>query len=74
MNKLLQKAFEKAAELPDEKQETLAAIILEEMDSDEKWDELFATPESQAFLDKMAKEALAEHRAGRTKPLRIEDL
>ena len=74
MNKLLKKAFEKAAELPDEKQETLAAIILEEMDSDEKWDELFARPESEALLDKMTEEVREDIRAGRTRPLNVEDM
>ena len=82
MNKLLKKAFEKAAELPDEKQETLAAIILEEMDSDEKWDgidgdarweELFARPESQILLERMADKALKEIQEGKSKPLSPSD-
>ena len=38
-----------------------------EIDADnEKWEALMATDESQALLDKMAVEALAEHRAGKT--------
>ena len=74
MNNLLKEAFEKAGELPDKKQKMLGAIILMEIESDAKWDELLATPESQAWLEKMAEEARAEHRAGRTKPLRLEDL
>lgn len=73
MNKLLQQAFEKAAELPEEEQETLAAVILAEMDADKKWDELLASPESQEWLEKMAEKVRAEHKAGRTKPLREED-
>ena len=73
MNKLLQQAFEKAAELPEEKQETLAAVILAEMDADKKWDELLASPESQEWLEQMAEKVRAEHKAGRTKPLREED-
>ena len=41
-----------------------------EIDADnEKWDALMATDESQALLDKMADEALAEHRAGKTMPM-----
>ena len=34
-----------------------------------RWDALLATDESQALLEKLAGEALAEHRAGNTKPL-----
>ena len=83
MNKLLKKAFEKAAELPDEKQHQIAEIVLDEIktveewgdvDGDARWEELLATPESQAWLEMMADKIRAEHRAGRTKPLRSEDL
>jgi hypothetical protein len=35
----------------------------------EKWEALMATDESQALLDKMAVEALVEHRAGKTTPM-----
>jgi len=35
----------------------------------ERWDSLLATDESQALLEKLVDEALAEHRAGRTKPM-----
>jgi hypothetical protein len=34
--------------------------------SEAHWDELFARPESQTLLEKMALEALAEEEAGRT--------
>lgn len=35
----------------------------------EQWDALLATDKSQALLETMAVEALAEHRAGKTKPM-----
>ena len=38
-----------------------------------KWEETFKLPESQAFLKKMAEEALEAHRQGKTKPLELED-
>jgi hypothetical protein len=38
-----------------------------------KWDALFATEQSQQLLEKMADEALAEHRAGRTRPMKFTD-
>lgn len=38
-----------------------------------RWDTLLATNEGQALLDKLAQEALAEHRAGKTKPMAFDD-
>ena len=35
----------------------------------EQWDALLATDKSQALLETMAVEALAEHKAGKTKPM-----
>ena len=72
--KLLQHAFDKAAELPQDKQEALAHIILAEMESNLIWDELLSSPESDAFLERMAAEALEAHRVGLTKPLIPDDL
>jgi len=34
-----------------------------------RWDALLATDEAQALLEKLAEEALAEHQAGKTKPM-----
>lgn len=34
-----------------------------------RWDTLMATDEAQMLLEKLADEALAEHRAGKTKPM-----
>ena len=73
MNKLLQKAFEKAAELPDEDQDRFAKFLLAELESENRWNELFARPESEELLNRMADEALADIRAGLSKPLKIED-
>jgi hypothetical protein len=72
MTDLLKKAFEKASQLSAEDQDRFGAWILEELDSDERWDELFA--QSQEMLAKMADEALAEHRSGKTQPLDPDDL
>ena len=74
MNQLLQEAFERASKLSESEQDRIARFLLEEMESDRRWDELFATPESEAFLERMANEAIAEHRAGVTRPLDVEDL
>ena len=64
MSKLLEKAFEEASKLPEEEQDALLRILLEELASERRWDELFAS--SGDLLSEFAKEALEEHRAGRT--------
>lgn len=38
-----------------------------------KWDALLQSDEGQALLEKLASEALAEHRAGLTKPMSLDD-
>ena len=38
-----------------------------------RWDALLATDESQALLDRLADEALAELRAGKTRPMVVTD-
>jgi hypothetical protein len=67
MTKALKKAFEAASRLSDQDQDELAAAILEELETDERWDTAFAS--SQGALERLADEALEEHRAGRTEPL-----
>jgi len=67
MTKALEKAFEAASRLPDPDQDELAAAILEELEADERWEATFAR--SQDALERLADEALDEHRAGRTEPL-----
>ena len=67
MTKSLKKAFDAASKLPEAEQDALAAAILEELESEKRWDELFHR--SADTLAKLAKDALAEDRAGRTRPL-----
>jgi hypothetical protein len=67
MTHALKKAFEIASALPDPEQDALAAAILEEVASDERWEASLAA--SAGALEVLADEALREHRAGRTKPL-----
>ena len=74
MNKLLREAFEEAAKLPEDGQDRFARFLLAELESERKWDELFATPESDAFLERMADKAIEEHLAGATQPLKVDDL
>jgi len=72
MTQLLEKALREVAKLPPSDQDAVAAIVLEELASEQKWAELFE--KSQDVLARMAHEALAEHRAGKTKPLLLKRL
>lgn len=74
MNQLLQSAFSKAAKLPQAEQERFARFLLAELESERHWAELFARAESEDLLERFAKESVSEHHAGRTQPLRAEDL
>ena len=67
MTQLLEKALGEVAKLPESEQDAVAAMLLEELASEQRWSESFA--KSQDLLAKLAEKALAEHAAGRTKPL-----
>lgn len=67
MTRLLEKALREVARLPAAEQDAMAAILLEELASERGWSDSFA--KSQDLLAKLAEEALAEHAAGRTRPL-----
>ena len=69
MTQLLQRAFEQAAALPEDDQDFLAEMILDEIAQDQTFDELLASPRSLKVLEKLAAEAMAEHRAGLTMDL-----
>lgn len=64
MTKLLEEAFAEASKLPEQEQDALAAVILEELASERRWDQAFA--DSADLLAQLADQALAEHRAGKT--------
>jgi hypothetical protein len=63
----LELAFAEAAKLPEKEQEALAEWILEEIASENRWEEVFA--HSTDTLAQLADEALAEHCAGKTQRL-----
>ena len=72
MTSRLEEAIREASKLPPEEQDALAEAILAEIRSEEEWDRRFA--ESADKLEKLAAEALDEHRRGLTKPLVPDDL
>jgi len=67
MTRALKKAFEAASRLPEPDQDELAAAIIEELAADKRWEAALAT--DPGALERLADEAVAEHRAGRTRPL-----
>ncbi len=67
MTRLLGKAIKEVSKLDEQKQEFYAQVLLDQLEADRKWDESFAN--SQDALAKLADEALAEYRAGKTRPL-----
>src|SRR5205823_876305 len=64
MTELLAKAFAEASKLPVQDQDALAALILEELASERRWEEAFAS--SPQVLTQLADEALEEHHKGQT--------
>ena len=67
MSTLLEKAFNEIKKLPETEQNIFAKWILEELEAERKWDKLFA--ESEDILEKLAEEALKEHKEGKTEVL-----
>jgi hypothetical protein len=64
MTELLKKAFDEAAQLPDDQQDAIASLLLEELKSDRAWGQAF--DRSQDALEKLADEAIRDHKAGKT--------
>jgi predicted amidophosphoribosyltransferase len=58
MTQLLEKAFAEAAKLSEQDQDEIAEIVLAELASEERWNELFA--KSQDLLAKLSEETIAE--------------
>ncbi len=63
----LEKAFAEASKLSEEEQNALAAWILREMNSEQRWDKAFSGSADE--LARLAEEALLEHRQGQTRVL-----
>ena len=70
MTKALEEVLRKVRELPDEQQDALALLILAEIDDEARWVEAFAG--YQDVLERLAREALSEYRAGSTLPLDVD--
>ena len=67
MTTVLEAALAEMAKLPPEEQDALASLLMDEIKSEQRWAASFSA--SQTLLRSLASEALAEHRASKTKPL-----
>lgn len=67
MSELLEYAISRLKTLPADEQDAIAAMILEELEDERRWDEAFAR--SPDLLAKLASEAMAEYRTGKTQEL-----
>lgn len=72
MTEALERAFEVASKLPKADQDALAALILEEIEGERRWEALLEQP--SPLLARMADEARAEHPAGLTEVLDPDEL
>ena len=69
MTELMNRAIERAKSLDDGEQDALAAILLEELEDEERWGQAFSSAKSQDFLEQMAGKIRADAVAGRTEKL-----
>lgn len=67
MEKLLEEIVKKVSGLPEKDKKAFAAFIIEELEHEERWDELYQKSETQ--LKSLANEALDEYDKGNTEPL-----
>ena len=72
MTTLLERAIDELRKCSPHEQDVIAALILEEIADDRRWDEAFSA--SAPAREKMADKVRAEIRAGRTRDMRLEDL
>ena len=64
MNALLDKAISAIGQLPEAEQEAIAREVLERIEADARWDDLFADPRSASLLERLADEARDEISSG----------
>jgi hypothetical protein len=67
MTKALEEVLRQVSRLPEAEQDALAEAIKAEIGAEKDWDKSFAG--SLDVLDRLVDEAIADHRAGRTKPI-----
>jgi hypothetical protein len=72
MTQLLEQAFVEARKLPAPEQDAIAALIMEELTDDRRWDDAFAR--SQEPLVRLAAKVREDIQAGRVKRVEMDEL
>ena len=72
MTQLLEKVLTEVHKLPPEKQDAIAAVILEELEDAQLWDEAFS--ESEDKLAQLAQKVRTDIKAGRVRKMGIDEL
>jgi hypothetical protein len=72
MTRLLEQVLAEVQKLPEAEQDAIAAMILEEIADERRWDEAFAR--SQAQLGRLADRVREDIRAGRVKNIGMDEL
>jgi hypothetical protein len=72
MTQLLEKALQEVRKLPETDQNVIAALILEELADEQRWEALFAR--SPATLTRLVEKAEADIQLGRVRPGGMDDL
>jgi hypothetical protein len=67
MTRLMEQAIARLRMLPEEKQDEVAGLLLEQLDSDLEWDRRLSQHAPE--LERLAEEQWAEHEAGRSEAL-----
>ena len=69
LTRSLENAVARAATLSASEQDALAAVLLQEIADEGRWESLFQDRRSTEVLERLAAAALAEDEAGLTEPL-----
>ena len=72
MTQLLEKVLTEVHKLPPEKQDAIAAVILEELEDAQLWDKAFS--ESEDKLSQLAQKVRTDIKAGRVRKMGIDEL
>jgi len=67
MTRAMEQAIERLKRVPDGQQEELAQFLLHELEQDERWST--TTHAHRLQLDRLLKDVLSDHAAGKTRPL-----
>lgn len=70
----LEQAIAEIRKLPKDFQERIADMIFEELEGDQRWEQLFADARSHRFLEEMAQKVRTDIQAGRIKEMGIDEL